>query len=144
MILKNISSNQLFESEGDEGINSQVSMIENKLLNDWLDQDNDIEYENYMKENENYNDKREKILEETDMEFEDNSWTKIKCRGWDECKTEKEEDWKEVKSKGWKKEDQQSDKMSFKRKENFYDTLYDNEEQLEDKFEKMEMVQEEV
>ena len=81
MILKNISSNQLFESEGDEGINSQVSMIENKLLNDWLDQDNDIEYENYMKENENYNDKREKILEETDMEFEDNSWTKIKCRG---------------------------------------------------------------
>ena len=49
-----------------------------------------------------------------------------------------------MKSKGWKKEDQQSDKMSFKRKENFYDTLYDNEEQLEDKFEKMEMVQEEV
>ena len=38
MILKNIR-NKLLEPEGDEAINPQVSMIANKLLNNWLDQD---------------------------------------------------------------------------------------------------------
>ena len=66
MILKNIGANQLFEPEGDEAINPQVSMIANNLLNDWLDQDNyvlEIEYENYMKKKENSNEKNRKILE---------------------------------------------------------------------------------
>ena len=42
MILININANQLVEPKGDEAINSQVSMTANKLLNDWLDQDNNI------------------------------------------------------------------------------------------------------
>ena len=61
MILKNISANWLFEPEGDEAINPQVSMIANSLLKDWLDQDNDIleiEYKHYMKKKENSNEKK--------------------------------------------------------------------------------------
>ena len=57
MILKNMSANQLFEPEGDEAINPQVSTIANSLLDDWLDQDSDIleiKHENYMKKKENF------------------------------------------------------------------------------------------
>ena len=42
MTLKNISAKHLFEPEWDEAVNPQVSMIANKLLNDWLDQSNNI------------------------------------------------------------------------------------------------------
>ena len=47
-----------------------------------------------------------------------------------------------MKSKGWKKEDQPSKILSFDREENFYGTLSKDEEQLEEKFEKMEVVEE--
>ena len=56
-----ISVNQLFEPEEDETITSQVPMIANKLLNDWLDENNDvldIEYENYLKEKEKFQRKK--------------------------------------------------------------------------------------
>ena len=49
------------------------------------------------------------------MEIEDNSWTKMKCKGWNEQKKVKEEGWNEVKSKGWKIEDQPDEKMSYER-----------------------------
>ena len=48
-----------------------------------------------------------------------------------------------MKSKVWKKEVQQREKISFEREENFYNTISNNEEQLEDKFKKMEVVEEE-
>ena len=92
MMLKNISANQLFEPQGDEAINLKVSMLANNLLNDLLDQDNDIleiEYENDMKKKENSSEKSNKIREETNIEVEDNSWTKMKCKGWDERMTTK-------------------------------------------------------
>ena len=106
MILKNISANQEFEPKGDKVFNPQVSITANNSLNDWLGQDNDIlevEYENYMKKKENSNEKSKKILEESDMEVEDNKWTKMKCKCWNETKIVKEEGWKEVKSKARKK-----------------------------------------
>ena len=84
IILKNISVNQIFEPEGDKAINSQVSMIAHKLQKDYLYQDNDIieiEYENHIKKKENSNKKSGETLEESDMEVEDNSWTRMKRRG---------------------------------------------------------------
>ena len=69
-----MSTNQLFEPEGNAMINPQV------LLSDWLGQDNNIletEYDNYMekrtKENTN-------TLVETNMEIEESGWTKFKCK----------------------------------------------------------------
>ena len=96
-----------------------------------------------MKKKENFNEKSQKSQEENKMEVEDNSWTKMRCKGWNEEKKGKEEGWKEVKSKGWKIGDQLDEKMIYEREKNFYDTLSDDEDQLENKFEKMEVVEEE-
>ena len=47
-----------------------------------------------MKKKENSIDKSKKTLEESDMEVEDNIWTKMKCKGWNESKIAKEKGWK--------------------------------------------------
>ena len=67
----------------------------------------------------------------------------LKCKGWNEEKTVKEEGWKDVKSKGWKKEDQPDEKINYEREKNFYDKLSHDEDQLKGKLEKMEVVEEE-
>ena len=48
-----------------------------------------------------------------------------------------------MKSKGWKIQDQPDEKMSYVREINFYNTLWDDKEQLGGKFEKMAVVEEE-
>ena len=41
-LLENMSMNQLFEPKGNKMINSQVTMVVNQLLSDWLGHDNNI------------------------------------------------------------------------------------------------------
>ena len=80
-----MSTNQLFEPEGDEAIHLRVSKPANKLLNDWLDLANDFletEYENYMKKKKNSNHKNTKILGETDMEVQTDSNTEAWTMRW--------------------------------------------------------------
>ena len=80
IILINIRANQLFEPEGNKAIHPESSTMENKLLNNRLNQDKDvleIEYEHYTKTKENSNKKITDSPGETDMKVEDNGWTQM-------------------------------------------------------------------
>ena len=88
-LLENMSMNQLFEPKGNKMINSQVTMVVNQLLSDWLGQDNsilEIEYDSFMEKRTKENINKEKIntLAETNMEIEESDWRKIKCKGWNQ------------------------------------------------------------
>ena len=57
-----------------------------------------MEYEKYIKKKmkEYANEGSVKILTETNMKIDENSWTKIKVKGWNHDKNVKEEGWQEV------------------------------------------------
>ena len=52
---------------------------------------------------EHSNDENVDIIAEDSIEIEDNSWTKIKCKGWNQDKTPKENACKVATNKGWSK-----------------------------------------
>ena len=147
-ILGNMNTNQLFEPKGNKMINPQVSMTANQLLSNWLGQDNnilEIQYNNYMEKRMKGNTNKENINTpaETNMEIKENGWTKIKCKDQNQEEISKENKWNAVTNKGWNKEENQIKKHVEEKEENYYKTLSEKEYKLEDKFNKMKVVEEE-